>query len=632
MRRQGLAWLGGGWPLARWHGRRLARLTGGLVLLVLLASGCAAIPSSGTVQPAPAPPALGGGGGPDCCGVIFRGPQKDWGPEDVVSGFLQASASFANDHAVAREYLTASANRTWRPGSAVTILAGSPSLTKVPPTLSGGRVTNPTAGGVTVEVQGRQLATLKGSGEYIPSAPGDIPAQEFTLTQVHGQFRIDHLPSGTAKHPSHQLLLDSTLFHLVYTARNLYYYGLRESSLVPNPVFVPTSDTNPATQLIHDLFEAPDGELHNVVGTAFPPGSKLAKLQVLPGPSGGKIAIVDLTLPVHGNHPQQDAQAMQHMATQVVATLTGSAYNPALFSAVKLRINGRFWTPHPGQLLLDYKTISGYIPHWNENAPLYYLTSSGSSRVLGSRNGRGSVLPGVRTTFGTIAVAPSGKYFAGIAGSGTTVYTASLGAGSHSKEGGHVAAHLHAALEGTSLTGISWDNRNDLWVVGKRRHTWGVWVLPSGRGPALPVSVLPAVGPVTGVRLAPDGVRVAMIVGTGKSARLALGAVNAPGKQLFILGTLQLGQGLTGVTSVTWYDEDHLLAVTKQGSVSILWDVPANGDVAQTMHESGVETITAAGPHNPLYLSFSTGQVERKFGLNEPKGYVTAGKAATYPG
>ena len=33
------------------------------------------------------------------------------------------------------------------------------------------------------------------------------------------------------------------------------------------------------------------------------------------------------------------------MATQLVATLTSSAYSPPLFQAVKLRINGRFWAP-----------------------------------------------------------------------------------------------------------------------------------------------------------------------------------------------------------------------------------------------------------------------------------------------
>ena len=51
----------------------------------------------------PPPPALGGGG--DCCGLIVRGPQPTWGPDQIVSGFLLASANPANDFALAREYL-----------------------------------------------------------------------------------------------------------------------------------------------------------------------------------------------------------------------------------------------------------------------------------------------------------------------------------------------------------------------------------------------------------------------------------------------------------------------------------------------------------------------------------------------
>ena len=34
-------------------------------------------------------------------------PGHGWTPQQIVSGFLAANASFANGHAVAREYLTA---------------------------------------------------------------------------------------------------------------------------------------------------------------------------------------------------------------------------------------------------------------------------------------------------------------------------------------------------------------------------------------------------------------------------------------------------------------------------------------------------------------------------------------------
>ena len=103
----------------------------GAILATLLATGCATIPSSGPVgsAPIPAPPA---GGGVSGGGLIVEGPQPGWTPEQVVSGFLLASASFAHYHGTAREYLTPGASRLWRPGAQVTILASTPSVFQRP--------------------------------------------------------------------------------------------------------------------------------------------------------------------------------------------------------------------------------------------------------------------------------------------------------------------------------------------------------------------------------------------------------------------------------------------------------------------------------------------------------------------
>jgi hypothetical protein len=596
-------------------------------LLGLLGSGCAAIPSSGTPQSTPTPPPLGGGGAPDCCRTILRGPQPGWTAAQVVKGFLVASASVAHDHALARQYLTKDANKAWQPQNAVTILTSAPAVSPLR-----GRVTSP-GGKVAVLVTGQPLATLNDNGQYIPTAGGATKA-DFTLELVNGRLLIDGLPgAGTPAKPSHQLLLASDLFHLVYTPRNLYYYGMGTGSLVPDPVFVPAEDTNPAAKLINDLRHDPNGLLQNAARTAFPPGTQLEKpLQILPSPSGGKIAIVSMKVP-----RSVTSQEKQAMATQLAATLTSSAYSPALFQAVKFKINGKFWAPSHDPLL-DLRSVSGNIPHPRGDEALYYLTSSGSPRMLGSQSTRGAALPGGQAALNDIAVAPGGRYLAAVAAPASTIYTSSLG-GSDAKTGGHSAElHLRRQLSGSSFTSMSWDNQKDLWVAGRLRHSPGVWVLPSGEAPALRVPLPKTVrGPVTGIRVAPDGSRVAMIIGSGASARLVLGAVVRDGASYFVLRSVPLGAGLTGVTSLTWYDEDHLLALavtqTKSGPQSSLWGVPANGDSARLLTGQGDSVaITAAGPQNPLYLSLSTGQVEKSVGLDEPWTYIAAGRAATYPG
>src|SRR5205823_8052816 len=133
---------------------------------------------------------------------------------------------------------------------------------------------------LTVLVSGQILAKLTSSGQYEPAPPGNTNVF-FTLAPVNGELRIDGLPTGSAQHPYHQLLLASDLFHLVYTPRNLYYYGLRDQTLVPDPVFVATEDPNPGAELIDDLQDDPGGELQNAASTAFPPGMQQPKLPVL---------------------------------------------------------------------------------------------------------------------------------------------------------------------------------------------------------------------------------------------------------------------------------------------------------------------------------------------------------------
>ena len=188
--------------------RGLAWLTAALVVAAALASGCTALPTSGAPASAPARPALGVGGD-GCCGLIVRGPQPNWSPDQIVHGFLLASAKPAHNFALAREYLAPGKTRnSWRPGSAVTILATVPRVS-----LLSGRLSGP--GGATVEVTGQEMATLKGS-QYTPAASGDQPAppQDFSVVPVKGQPLIGELPSTG-------LLLTENLFHLVYTARDL---------------------------------------------------------------------------------------------------------------------------------------------------------------------------------------------------------------------------------------------------------------------------------------------------------------------------------------------------------------------------------------------------------------------------
>jgi Lipoprotein LpqB beta-propeller domain/Sporulation and spore germination len=598
-------------------------LLAGVALAALLAAGCATIPASGPVASAPTPAPAGAGA---CCGLIVQGPQPNWNPQQVVSGFLLASANFAHDHGIARQYLTVSASKSWRPGSQVTILAQTPTVYQPPQRVPG------QDNQASVVVSWQALATLNGNGQYLAGAHGGGGARQqiFTLVSVKGQWLIDGLPGTSSGKVSHELLLPSVLFHLDYAPRNLYFYAQPDQLLVPDPVFVPVESSDPVKTLVTGLLTSPNGWLENAAVTAFPLGAQVRKVQVLPGAPGEKTAIVDIGLP-RGT----PGSIIQAMAAQLVWTLTSPAYSPALIQAVRLKINGRTWALGPGGAVQDFADYEGYIPRAPRDENLYYVATNGAVRMFG-KQAHSVAVPGQAGTgqvpLSKIAISMDGHYLAGIAGPATTVYTEDLAAAGRSHASAS-AVGLHSRLTGTGFSALSWDSAGDLWVAGRVHGSPGVWVIPAGKGAAVQVTLPFGVGPVAGLRVAPDGVRVALIIGTGAATHMLLGAIAHFGASVSIVHTAPLAPGLVSLSALTWYDEDHVLAITQPPAGTRLWEVPVNGAAPILKSaQPGMASIAADGPQNNLYVGMTAGQLENEAVLGGIWRDFTAGSYATYPG
>ena len=196
------------------------------------------------------------------------------------------------------------------------------------------------------------------------------------------------------------------------------------------------------------------------------------------------------------------------------------------------------------QSLAEY---SRYIPSLCHAQNLYYVAANGAVRMFGQQ-AHSVAVPGQAGTgevpLSKIAVSMSGHYLAGVAGPATTVYTEDLAA----------AAKEHApATAGTCTAGSP--ARVSPRPAGTVRATCGsragssgqpgVWVIPAAsRGKPVPVSLPVGVGTVTGLRVAPDGVRVALIVGSGDSAHMMVGAITRSGGGVFITQAVPLAPGL----------------------------------------------------------------------------------------
>ncbi len=611
------------------------------LVAVTLAAGCADVPTSGLLQHTARPAGAGGEQqGSDCCGYIMTGPGPGSSPSNIVQGFLLASADFGNHHEIARQYLTRAASRSWQPGTgpAVTVVARPPTVTADPPAF-GSRNT------AVVQISAQQLGNVSASGQYVPAEAGQHPLiQEFTLQQVHKQWRIATLPVSTGAkqapasvdQPSHELLLTKDLFQLAFQPRNLYYLDPAGKGLVPNPVFVPVDSGDPAVDLVRALLIPPQGWLAGAVLSAFPPAATPRHVEILPG---SKVAVVDLGLPKSAT----TETSLAGMASQLVWTLTSSSYGSASLQAVKLEVNGKVWTP-PGatSAVLTPRTFPqpALVPPGPEE--LYFLGSNGAARVLAAQGGGSRAVPGQAGTdqvaLTSIAVSRDQRYLAGIGGNDTpsTLYTSSLSAAAK-PHASSAARALQIRMSGVSIASVSWDRNDNLWVAGTSGGKPRVWVLGPSKGTPVSVRLPPNIRSVTALRVAPDGVRVAMIASVstvnGLVKEVLLGAILRSNDQVTLSSAGQLGADLTRPSALSWYDADHLLVVNQASDGPQLEEVPVDGDRSSYQGiEPEMTSIAAAGPHNDLFVGLQTGHLARSVGLDELWSQFAEGHAATYPG
>jgi hypothetical protein len=542
--------------------------------------------------------------------MISSAPQPGWDPETIVSGFLLASANFTGDHAIARKYLTQSAAKAWRPGSSVAEFAGTPTAT----------MDSVQGDTVTVQVTGSLLGTISEDGQYQAAEQGTIPGPwNFTVVRVNGQWRIANPPD--------ELLFSKRDVNWTFRSRDLYFFDPSLSVLVPDPVYVPAEATS--QQLVAHLVEAlqrgPDGWLAGATKTAFPPGTVRLGTSVT-----GNTATVNLGGQVSATGSQQ----RERMAFQLLETLaSASAYQQpdgTSIQSVVFEINGHpvhlpCATGRPPELQLSL--CQPPVPPAPESRA-YYVDSKGRVATLSSQRPDNAV-PGPSGTgqlmFDTIAVSPDQMNVAG--SSDGVLYTGGL------TQNGSLTRQLAA-----TITTLSWDSAGGLWVAGQVGGRAQVWWLDQGAGP-VPVSVPKPLGPVTALRVAPDGVRVALVTGSGGGARLWLAAIVRSGNHAAIGNPVPIGTDIADFIGLTWYDTGDVIALTQPPSGSELYEVPVDGGPSRPIAtESGTVSIAASGDgqlvaarsdHTLMQLPGPSGSIWRPAGSGQ---FVVHGQAPVYPG
>jgi hypothetical protein len=612
----------------------LAAVTGALVI-----SGCVSVPDAGPVLSYPVSQETGSQNGQNMQFTVSP-PRNGWNPQEIVNGFLIAAAAFGNQAAVAREYLTPAESKQWKPSWNAYVYqsgpnVGAPQYQVAPPPPSskggktgkgakGGRSAKPVPTAASVDVTGKIQATLSNlDGTYaVPSGSGSDESGPgpFQLVNIGGQWRISSAPD--------ELLLTPAQFSDDYELRNLYFFDPNVSFLVPDPVYVPlqASATTLANVLVSYLQQQPKDWLnYGATQTAFPPRLKVkASL-------AGNLATVNVTGTI--------SQAQRYeVDSQLLWTLVGSGQVGSQVNAVELIVNG---TPF-GSAANPVQTVSQarYKPAPDTGKTFYYLGGAGELYSQAGVNGKAVPIAKVGAGLSQIAVSHDGKYLAALRSNGSLFI-------------GPIRGPL-VREPGASYATLSWDPTDNLWTTSATNAQ--ISVFRTGASPnsqqAKPISVtvtpsvdIPAGAQFSALQVAPDGVRVAMLI---DSDELTFGAIvwepgTRPG-----LGSVKIQLSPFSVTNyagpfdaVTWYGPDNVITLGGPGSTLTEYPVSGGTPTSQTLDQD-VGSITAGGSGQPLIAGVGKNQMIEATSLTGawtsivagPTGAQTSveGNSPTYPG
>jgi hypothetical protein len=234
----------------------------------------------------------------------------------------------------------------------------------------------------------------------------------------------------------------------------------------------------------------------------------------------------------------------------------------------------------------------------------------------------------IGTNFDQIAVSPSRKYVAAL--SDGVLYTGALGD--------------PLVKRGSGFLAISWDNSDQLWASTETQ----IFMYRGGANPRQPqgqpipvqVSDPSRVGtgyPYTQLRVAPDGVRMALISG---GAVLRFGAIDVeqeglrPGQVSIKITLSQIYDSATNglFDGLTWYGSDNVITLTDVGPTVTEYPVSGTGNQA-VPGDTGLESITALDGQ-PLIGSLSNGELVELASTQLTGAWmpIDGGYAPAYPG
>lgn len=590
----------------------------------LLLSGCASMPSSGDVHRVDGPSRTEAEAAVRVYGVS---PEKGATPAQIVWGFLEATTSDEATFPTAKKYLTERAQRNWKPFSGTTVLSGGPTVTR-----KGVRDQAATDSYTVVQVTGTRIGAVDSTRRF---SPGEGPHQSlFHLVRVDGEWRVDSLPNG--------LILGEADFQRIYRSVNKFYYaaygpeavavpGGREV-LVADPIYVRRL-IDPVTDLVRALLAGPSGWLEPVVTSSFPEGTRLSRDERLSLDDSG-----ELTVRLQGAEAVRNRPLACHqMATQLLHTVQGQA--SAKVTRVELA------SPDGGRLCdQTWDEASASAPGRLDGraAQQYYIDAERRLVALDEDDQAATPVGGVfgrgEQDLNSVAVSRDETSAAAVAADGQQLLVAPLTVGS--EPGAPVLTSKKSGEKG--LSAPSWDGLGDLWVADRDPDRPRLLRLQDGNQEPTEVSVpdLGAGERITALRVASDGVRIALLVERNGHQTLELGRIERRGgvvdTELSVESLRSVAPQMEEVTAASWAGGSRLVVVGREaGGVQQLQFMETDGSAVHVPPLPGINDVTGVAAsedeRKPVVAESAEGIVRLLPEANWRK-LTDDGEAPVYPG
>ncbi|WAZ22136.1 LpqB family beta-propeller domain-containing protein [Streptomyces cinnabarinus] len=599
-------------------GRAVAYVACGAVLL----AGCASMPDSGDLSGVDSTPRQD-----TRVRVFAMPPSEDATPTQLVQGFLEALTSDDPNYEIASQYLTKDAAKAWQPKTGTTVLADGPDAFELP--RPRGREET---GETSFTLSGLKVATVDEQQSYAPADGGYEALLHLAQDPKTKQWRIDELPPG--------VVMGQGDFERNYTSVNKYYFasnsiagGSRQTAAVADPVFV-RERVDPMTQMVRSLLKGPTSLLRPVVRTSFPTGTALAKGTTTLTPDEQN----KLTVPLNDKAARVGLNKCTEMAAQLLFTLR--SLSPSLEEVV-LESGDR-------QLCSLASGRAGSTATRGSTAEVEYVYFvDDEHRLVRMKAEEGArtpeAVPGAlgegQTQLRSAAVSRDEEMAAGVGRDGKQLYVGSLVSGGSL---GEPVLRSAGKTEKDRLTAPSWDAQHDLWIADRNPGDPKLLLLENGAGDPLEVRTPGLDGRIESVRVAADGVRIALVVSNGDQSSLLIGRIERetkPGEDRPTVSVMELRSvtpQLEEVTTVSWAGDSRLVVVGReQDGVQTVRYVQADGSIPEGPAPAaltGVKEIAATEDDQLALVAYSEDGIVRLEVGGQWQKVVTDGTAPVYPG